>query len=52
LYSYNWVSPTQEGWSLTELEGNSISAFVNPYDVTVPITFGRMGGLDQDDLEP
>lgn len=52
LYSYNWVSPTQEGWSLTELEGNSISAFVNPFNVTVPLTFGLMGGLDQDDLEP
>ena len=52
LYSYNWVSPTQEGWSLTELEGNSITAFVNPFNVNVPITFGLLGGLGQDDLAP
>lgn len=52
LFSYNWVSPTQYGWALSELEGNSISAFVNPFTTIVPITFGKLGAIDGEDLVP
>ncbi|MBZ0270992.1 hypothetical protein K8I61_03080 [bacterium] len=52
LWANNWVQPVLEGWSLSVVEGNSITDFVDPFETTVGVTFGELTPLQMDDLTP
>lgn len=52
LYSYNWVDPQSEGWTLGPVSGNTIYGYYNFFEPIIEINFGDARATGGSIIEP